>query len=236
VFFFFFIVGNRIDFTFWDLGGCDKIRPLFRHYFEGTDLLLFVLDSQDIERLNDVKLILNMMDELPQIPVLFIAHKQDLENAKSKEELVRVFGLQEIKDRKAAFLACSSVSGLGMDKIMDQMCLLLSDKKEVVVKEEKTQEKTILETWLEVEDESDDEFLRKLHDYSLDKWDHRTHLRIAWIYLTKFGRKDGMKQIFSSIKNFIANCSRSRKTTFNETMTYFWYVYKQTFVFFNFLL
>jgi hypothetical protein len=56
----------------------------------------------------------------------------------------------------------------------------------------------------------------------LQSWDHRTHLRIAWLYLTREGRQKGMKLIFDSIKNFILNSGRTHKTKFHETMTYFW--------------
>jgi GTPase SAR1 family protein len=208
----------------WDVGGCDKIRPLWRHYFNGTDLVLFVFDStQAGQRKYEAEEILKMVNEIPKAPILFIANKQDLQGAKSMEEISKVFKLNELfKERKYKMMSLSVVNGLGMDKILDEMCTLLDDEVREVKEENIVPEKTILESWLEVEDESDEEFLRKLEDYSLDKWDHRTHLRIAWIYLTKYGRKDGMNKIFSGIKNFILNSPRSRKTTFNETMTYFW--------------
>jgi len=92
-------------------------------------------------------------------------------------------------------------------------------------KPEKLHEETLLEKWLAVEDEPDDEFIEKLLKFDLETWDHRTHLRIAWIYLTKYGRKEGLKLIFEGIKNFIANSkrtTRSKGTTFHETLTYFW--------------
>jgi len=73
-----------------------------------------------------------------------------------------------------------------------------------------------------VVDEPDDEFLDKFQKYQLTSWDHRTHLRLAWLYLTKLGRREGMKMIFTGIKNFIDNSPVARKTTFHETMTYFW--------------
>ena len=31
----------------WDVGGQDKIRPLWRHYFQNTQGLIFVVDSND---------------------------------------------------------------------------------------------------------------------------------------------------------------------------------------------
>jgi GTPase SAR1 family protein len=34
----------------WDVGGQEKIRKLWRHYFQGTHALVFVVDSQDKDR------------------------------------------------------------------------------------------------------------------------------------------------------------------------------------------
>lgn len=81
-------------------------------------------------------------------------------------------------------------------------------------------------------DDPDEEFLAKLRDFTLDSWDHYTHLRLAFILLNKHGRREGMKLIFNDIKAFIENSPRTsrggtggsgnRGTTFHETMTYFW--------------
>lgn len=35
----------------WDVGGQDKLRPLWRHYYEGCEGVIFVVDSNDRERL-----------------------------------------------------------------------------------------------------------------------------------------------------------------------------------------
>uniref|UniRef100_A0A1I7W978 ADP-ribosylation factor 1-like 2 n=1 Tax=Heterorhabditis bacteriophora TaxID=37862 RepID=A0A1I7W978_HETBA len=34
---------KNISFTVWDVGGQDKIRPLWRHYFQNTQGLIFVV-------------------------------------------------------------------------------------------------------------------------------------------------------------------------------------------------
>merc|ERR1719251_661922 len=44
---------KNIKFTTWDVGGQDKIRPLWRHYYIGTDAVIFVVDSNDRERIDD---------------------------------------------------------------------------------------------------------------------------------------------------------------------------------------
>merc|ERR1711881_91012 len=43
---------KNINFTVWDVGGQDKIRPLWRHYYQQTQALIFVVDSNDRERLS----------------------------------------------------------------------------------------------------------------------------------------------------------------------------------------
>lgn len=41
--------GKTLDMLLWDVGGCDKIRPLWRHYFQNTEGLLLVHDATDRE-------------------------------------------------------------------------------------------------------------------------------------------------------------------------------------------
>ena len=56
---------KNICFTVWDVGGQDKIRPLWRHYFQNTQGLIFVVDSNDRERIKEAqeelqKMVLNL--------------------------------------------------------------------------------------------------------------------------------------------------------------------------------
>ena len=46
---------KNICFTVWDVGGQDKIRPLWRHYFQNTQGLIFVVDSNDRERIGEAQ-------------------------------------------------------------------------------------------------------------------------------------------------------------------------------------
>lgn len=41
---------KNVLFTVWDVGGQEKLRPLWRHYFNNTDGLIYVVDSQDRDR------------------------------------------------------------------------------------------------------------------------------------------------------------------------------------------
>lgn len=46
---------KNICFTVWDVGGQDKIRPLWRHYFQNTQGLIFVVDSNDRDRIGEAE-------------------------------------------------------------------------------------------------------------------------------------------------------------------------------------
>merc|ERR1719197_2032653 len=43
---------KNIEFTVWDIGGQHLIRPLWRHYYQGTEAVIFVVDSNDRERVD----------------------------------------------------------------------------------------------------------------------------------------------------------------------------------------
>jgi hypothetical protein len=48
---------KNIEFMVMDMGGQDKIRALWSHYYEGGDAIIFVVDSADDERLAEVSAI-----------------------------------------------------------------------------------------------------------------------------------------------------------------------------------
>ena len=69
---------KKIEFTVWDVGGQDKIHPLWRHYFQNTQGLIFVVDSNDRERVGESSEELSKMlreDELRDAKLLVFANK-----------------------------------------------------------------------------------------------------------------------------------------------------------------
>merc|ERR1712130_231325 len=88
---------KNISFTVWDVGGQDKIRPLWRHYFQNTQGLIFVVDSNDRERIGEARDELMRMlneDELREAVLLIFANKQDLPNAMNAAEITDKFFAQ----------------------------------------------------------------------------------------------------------------------------------------------
>uniref|UniRef100_A0A8C7LWC6 ADP-ribosylation factor n=1 Tax=Oncorhynchus mykiss TaxID=8022 RepID=A0A8C7LWC6_ONCMY len=93
---------KNICFTVWDVGGQDKIRPLWRHYFQNTQGLIFVVDSNDRERVAESAEELSKMlqeDELREAVLLVFANKQDLPNAMAVSDLTDKLGLQSLRSR-----------------------------------------------------------------------------------------------------------------------------------------
>merc|ERR1719471_1823921 len=46
---------RNLSFNVWDVGGQDKIRKLWRHYYRGVHGLIFVVDSGDMDRIEDAR-------------------------------------------------------------------------------------------------------------------------------------------------------------------------------------
>ena len=88
---------KNISFTVWDVGGQDKIRPLWRHYFQNTQGLIFLVDSNDREREELMRMLAE--DELRDAVLLVFANKQDLPNAMPVSELTDKLGLQHLRSR-----------------------------------------------------------------------------------------------------------------------------------------
>jgi len=108
---------KNISFTVWDVGGQDKIRPLWRHYFQNTQGIIFVIDSNDRERVSEAREELQRMlneDELRDALLLVFANKQDLPNAQAASELTDKLGLHSLRQRTWYIQATCATSGDGL--------------------------------------------------------------------------------------------------------------------------
>nr|POE80871.1 adp-ribosylation factor 6 [Quercus suber] len=79
------VVYKNTKFNVWDVGGQDKIRPLWRHYFSGTQGLIFVIDSNDRDRMDEAKNELQRIiqdREMKDALLLVFANKQDIAGCK----------------------------------------------------------------------------------------------------------------------------------------------------------
>ncbi|CAN0102264.1 ADP-ribosylation factor 4 [Petromyzon marinus] len=120
---------KNICFTVWDVGGQDKIRPLWRHYFQNTQGLIFVVDSNDRERTQEAAEELQKMlqeDELRSAVLLVFANKQDLPNAMTISDLTEKLGLQGLRNRTWYVQATCATQGSGLYEGLDWLSNELS--------------------------------------------------------------------------------------------------------------
>jgi len=122
---------KNIKFTVWDVGGQDKIRRLWRFYFQGTDGLIFVVDSSDRDRIQDAKDELHYLlgeQEMETAAVLVLANKQDLPNAMTPSEVAQHLGLPKMQNRKWFIQATSAPTGDGLYEGLDWLSRSMCSK------------------------------------------------------------------------------------------------------------
>merc|ERR1712032_561726 len=123
---------KNINFTVWDIGGQDKIRKLWRYYYQGTQGLIFVVDSSDRDRVEDAREELSKMlsdDEMRDAVLLVFANKQDLPNAMAAAELTEKLGLHKMRNRQWYLQSACATSGDGLYEGLDWMSATLKTKK-----------------------------------------------------------------------------------------------------------
>ncbi|KAH8082614.1 ADP-ribosylation factor [Filobasidium floriforme] len=119
---------KNISFTVWDVGGQDKIRPLWRHYFQNTQGIIFVVDSNDRDRVAEAREELQRMlseDELRDALLLVFANKQDLPNAMNAADLTNKLGLPSLQSRQWYIQAACATSGDGLYEGLEWLSLNL---------------------------------------------------------------------------------------------------------------
>merc|ERR1711865_13684 len=125
---------KNISFTMWDVGGQDKIRRLWRHYYQGTNGLIFVVDSNDRERTEDAREELHKIlneDEMRDAAVLVFANKQDLPNAMPAAEITEKLGLNNMCNRQWFIQSACATTGDGLYEGLDWMSRTLSARKKI---------------------------------------------------------------------------------------------------------
>lgn len=124
-------LGNSKSVTihFWDVGGQEKLRPLWKSYTRCTDGIIFVVDSVDAERMEEAKTELYKITKISEnqgVPVLVVANKQDLRNSLSLAEIEKMLALNELSSSTPWHLqpTCAIIGdGLreGIEKLYDMV-------------------------------------------------------------------------------------------------------------------
>jgi ADP-ribosylation factor protein 1 len=139
---------KNINFTVWDVGGQEKIRQLWRHYFADSQALIFVVDSCERDRLSEAKEELHrlMHDEDLKDAILLVfakkqvefgiielvnqilnRHLQDMPKAMTAAEIADKLSLNLLRQRKWRIQASSAPTGAGLYDGLDWLCTKLEN-------------------------------------------------------------------------------------------------------------
>ena len=121
-----------LNFIVWDVGGQDKIRVLWKKYVKYIEGIIFVVDSNDRDRIEDAAEELKKIvaeEDLKDCAILVYANKQDLNGALPPEEITEIMGMGELKGRNWFVQGASSTTGQGLKEGMDWLTNVLIKKK-----------------------------------------------------------------------------------------------------------
>ncbi|XP_041469692.1 ADP-ribosylation factor-like [Lytechinus variegatus] len=126
--------------TVWDVGGQERLRALWRHYYVGTEGIIFVIDSADQMRFLDAREelfnMLNSDDILDGTPLLILCNKQDMSEAESVSRISETLDLKRITKNPWHIQAISALSGEGLLEGMTKIAKMVKNFKKENMKKE----------------------------------------------------------------------------------------------------
>lgn len=123
---------GHMSLTLWDVGGQSQLRASWKDHLEGTDILVYVLDSTDEARLPEaVAELREVLDDpsVASVPLLVLANKQEAPQALSLPEIRDRLGLQGFLGRSWDLRACSALTGAGLPEALESLRSLLKSRR-----------------------------------------------------------------------------------------------------------
>nr|XP_056714582.1 ADP-ribosylation factor-like protein 13B isoform X2 [Euleptes europaea] len=110
---------GRFEVTIFDLGGGKRIRGIWKNYYAESYGVIFVVDSSDLDRMEETKETMSEVLKHPKIsgkPVLVLANKQDKEGALAEADVIECLSLEKLVNEHKCLCQiepCSAVMGSG---------------------------------------------------------------------------------------------------------------------------
>jgi len=105
----------------WDIGGQAKYRAEWPRYTKGSDVIVFVIDTQQPNQLPIAKKELHQLledRELQKLPLLILANKIDLGPKINEKELVKGLNLDYIIENPWLVIPISAKEGTHIDQAL----------------------------------------------------------------------------------------------------------------------
>ncbi|XP_033104720.1 ADP-ribosylation factor 6-like isoform X2 [Anneissia japonica] len=124
---------RNVKFTILDVGTAVKYHYIWRHYFQGTEGLIFVVDSADSTRFEEAREalfdILESREMTRGVPVCVIANKQDLPGALSPSRLGDALSLNKLHGNPWHIQAAQATTGEGLYEAVDELARMIKKNK-----------------------------------------------------------------------------------------------------------
>ena len=111
------LVYENVKFQAWDLGGQESNRSLWDVYYMNTDGIIYVIDSQDENNYEESKLQFHKLlknTALKNATILIYANKQDLQGAKTINDIIKDYELDNIRNHSWKIQPSSALRGEGL--------------------------------------------------------------------------------------------------------------------------
>ena len=105
----------------WDVAGQDALRPLWKHYYQNTKGIIFVVDSSDEKRMSLAKEELHKIlgdDEVKDAALLLLANKMDLK-VMTPKDVENKMEIDKFQNKKSKTFGVVGLTGEGLTEAMD---------------------------------------------------------------------------------------------------------------------
>ena len=123
---------KKMTMTVWDIGGQYKIRKLWNHYYDNLDGIVFLIDSNDRARFDEVVREIDYLQaehSLKGVPILFMANKQDISRAALVGDIIESLNLRTMINREWFMQGCSTLVGNGVYEGLEWLYATIEKKR-----------------------------------------------------------------------------------------------------------
>lgn len=95
-------VYNSKSIKFYDLGGSERVRDIWKHYLSESYGFIYVIDCSNRARINQNRMVFSNFVENVKVvgkPILVIGNKQDSSNPLDESEIVQYLNLEELANK-----------------------------------------------------------------------------------------------------------------------------------------
>lgn len=112
------VTKGNVSIKVWDIGGQARFRSMWERYCRGVNAIVFVVDAQDSSNFQQAREWLHDLVSKPalaSIPLLVLANKSDLADARNERQISDALELGKVRDREVCCYSISAKNYVNID-------------------------------------------------------------------------------------------------------------------------